>query len=180
MRIKREDIKILYDESTLRKRIKELGKEITEFYKDKTDVIYAVCVLKGSIHFFSELVLHIDLDVIYSFVHVTSYSGTNSTGRIKVKSWMEEEMENKYVLLVEDVVDTGLTLKYILRYLRRYRPKDIRIAALAEKKVHDHGINVDFAGYELDDKFLLGYGLDYNEIFRNLPYLGYIEPNSGG
>jgi len=180
LKIRREDIRILYDEDSLRKKIKEMGKKITDFYKDKTDVIHAVCVLKGSVHFFSELVLNIDLDVIYSFVHVSSYSGTNSTGRIKVKSWMEEDMEDRYVLLVEDVVDTGLTLKYILRYLRKYRPKDIKIAALVEKKVHDHGIKVDFSGFEIDDKFLLGYGLDYNEIFRNLPYLGYLKRKSEG
>ncbi len=175
MHIRREDIKVVYDEEMVRKRIHELGKEITEFYKDKTDTIHAVCVLKGAIHFFSELVLHIDLDVIYSFVHVSSYSGTSSTGKIRVKSWMDESMEDKYVLLVEDVIDTGLTVKYILRYLRKYRPKDIRIVALAEKKAHDHGIPLDFVGFEFDDKFLLGYGLDYNEIYRNLPFIGYVE-----
>ena len=88
---------------------------------------------------------------------------------------MEEDLEDKYVLLVEDVVDTGHTLRYILRYLRKYHPKDIRIAALVEKKAHDHGINVDFVGFELEDQFLLGYGLDYDEVLRNLPYLGYLK-----
>ncbi len=175
MKIERSDIEVLYSWDDIRKRVAELGREITEFYRGKTDTIYAVCVLKGSVHFFSELVLNIDLDVIYSFVHVSSYSGVNSTGRIRVKSWMEEDMEDKYVLLVEDVVDTGLTLRYILRYLKKYRPRDIRIAALAEKKAHDHGIDVDFVGFELGDQFLLGYGLDYEERFRNLPFIGYLK-----
>jgi len=176
LKIDKKDIKIIYDEEAVRKRIHELAKEITDFYKDKTDTIHAVCVLKGAVHFFSELVLHIDLNVIYSFVHISSYSGSSSTGKIRVKSWMEESMEDKYVLLVEDVIDTGLTVKYIMRYLRKYRPKDIRLAALAEKRAHDHGVTIDFVGFELDDQFLLGYGLDYNERFRNLPYIGYIEP----
>ncbi len=175
MKIKKDEIEVLYSLEEIRERIREMGKEITEFYKGKTDVIYAVCVLKGAVHFFSDLVLNIDLDVVYSFVHVSSYSGTSSTGRIRVKSWMEEDLEDKYVLLVEDVVDTGHTLRYILRYLRKYHPKDIRIAALAEKKAHDHGINVDFVGFELKDQFLLGYGLDYDEVLRNLPYLGYLK-----
>jgi hypoxanthine phosphoribosyltransferase len=175
LKINREDIEVLYSWNDIRKKAAEMGKEITEFYKDKTDTIYAVCVLKGAIHFFSELVLNIDLDVIYSFVHLSSYSGTSSTGRVKVKSWMEEDMEDKYILLVEDVVDTGLTLRYILRYLRKYHPKDIRIAALAEKSLHDHGINVDFVGFRLEDQFLLGYGLDYEERFRNLPFIGYLK-----
>ena len=173
--IDRKDIKVIYTEEEVRKRIHEMAKEITEFYRGKTDVVHAVCVLKGSIHFFSELVLHMDIDVVYSFVHVSSYSGTSSTGKIRVKSWMEEEMEDKYVLLVEDVVDTGLTIKYIMRHLRKYRPKDIRVAALAEKKAHDHGVFVDFVGFEFEDEFLLGYGLDYNELYRNLPFIGYVE-----
>ncbi len=175
MKIDKSRIKIIYGEEEIRKRIHELAQEITEFYRDKTDTIHAVCVLKGAVHFFSELTLHIDLNVIYSFVHVSSYSGTASTGKIKVKSWMDESMEDKYVLLVEDVIDTGLTVKYIMRYLRKYRPRDIRLAALAEKKAHDHGVTVDFVGFELDDRFLLGYGLDYEEKFRNLPYIGYVE-----
>ncbi len=175
MNIERENIRVLFDYETVRRKIKELGREITNFYKDKTDTIHAVCVLKGAIHFFSELVLNIDLNVVYSFVHVSSYSGTSSTGRIKVKSWMDETLEDKYVLLVEDVIDTGLTVKYIMRYLRRYRPKDIRLVALAEKSTHDHGLTLDFVGFRLLDQFLIGYGLDYEEKFRNLPFLGYVE-----
>ncbi len=175
MKINREDIKILYTLDEIRDAAKKLGKEITDFYKDKTDVIHAVCILKGAIHFFTELVLNIDIDVIYSFIHITSYSGMDSTGRIRVKSWLEEDLEDKYLLIVEDVVDTGLTLRYVMRYLKKYRPKDIRIAALAEKSSHDHGIKVDFVGFHLEDQFLLGYGLDYDERFRNLPFLGYVE-----
>ncbi len=175
MKIEREDIKVLYSLDEIREAARKLGKEITNFYKDKTDIIHTVCILKGAIHFFTELVLNIDLDVVYSFVHVTSYSGTDSTGRIRVKSWLDEDLEDKYLLIVEDVIDTGLTLRYLMKYLKKYRPRDIRIAALAEKTAHDHGIDADFVAFELQDQFLLGYGLDYDERFRNLPFLGYLD-----
>ncbi|RKX41351.1 MAG: hypoxanthine phosphoribosyltransferase [Thermotogae bacterium] len=169
------ELKTLFDEKTIRGRIRSLAKEIESYYKRRTNNLHAVCILKGSIHFFSELVMAIDMDVTYSFIHVSSYAGTESTGRIRVKSWIDESIEGKHVLVVEDVIDTGHTLKYILNYLRRYRPADLKIVTLVEKKKHDHGIPVDFVGFEIGDVFLVGYGLDYNEKYRNLPYLGYLE-----
>ncbi|PLV57518.1 hypoxanthine phosphoribosyltransferase [Thermotoga sp. SG1] len=169
-------IKVLIDEETLKKRVKELAQEIEEYYKDKTDTIHAVCILKGSIHFFSDLVLNMrNLNVKYSFIHVSSYQGTSSTGRIRVKSWIDESIHDEYVLLVEDIVDTGLTLQHIVRYLKKYDPRDFKIVTLIEKMVHDHGVPLDFVGFRVDDKFLVGYGLDVDEKFRNLPYIGYVE-----
>lgn len=169
-------IKVLIDEETLKKRIKELAREIEEYYLGKTDTIHAVCILKGSIHFFSDLMLNIrKLNVKYSFIHVSSYQGTSSTGRIRVKSWIDESIHDEYVLLVEDIVDTGLTLQYIVRYLKKYNPRDFRIVSLIEKTVHDHGVPLDFVGFKMDDKFLVGYGLDIDEKYRNLPYIGYVE-----
>jgi hypoxanthine phosphoribosyltransferase len=169
-------IKVLIDEETLKKRIKELAREIEEYYLGKTDTIHAVCILKGSIHFFSDLMLNIrKLNVKYSFIHVSSYQGTSSTGRIRVKSWIDESIHDEYVLLVEDIVDTGLTLQHIVRYLKKYNPRDFRIVSLIEKTVHDHGIPLDFVGFRVDDKFLVGYGLDIDEKYRNLPYIGYVE-----
>ncbi|AJG40603.1 MULTISPECIES: hypoxanthine phosphoribosyltransferase [Thermotoga] len=169
-------IKVLIDEETLKKRVKELAQEIEEYYKDKTDTIHAVCILKGSIHFFSDLVLNMrNLNVKYSFIHVSSYQGTSSTGRIRVKSWIDESIHDEYVLLVEDIVDTGLTLQHIVRYLKKYNPRDFKIVTLIEKTVHDHGVPLDFVGFRVGDKFLVGYGLDVDEKFRNLPYIGYVE-----
>jgi len=169
-------IKVLIDEETLKKRVKELAQEIEEYYKDKTDTIHAVCILKGSIHFFSDLVLNMrNLNVKYSFIHVSSYQGTSSTGRIRVKSWIDESIHDEYVLLVEDIVDTGLTLQHIVRYLKKYNPRDFKIVTLIEKTVHDHGVPLDFVGFRVGDKFLIGYGLDVDEKFRNLPYIGYVE-----
>lgn len=168
-------IKVLIDEETIRKRIKELAQEITDYYKRYTDTIHAVGVLKGSVHFFSELILNIDMNVKYSFVHVSSYQGSSSTGRIRVKSWIDESIENEYVLVIEDIVDTGLTLRYILKYLRKYRPKDLKVVTFLEKTVCDHGVDLDFVGFKIGNIFVVGYGLDYNEKYRNLPYVGYIE-----
>ena len=167
---------MLIDEGTLKKRVKELAQEIEEYYRNKTDTIHAVCILKGSIHFFSDLVLNMrNLNVKYSFIHVSSYQGTSSTGRIRVKSWIDESIHDEYVLLVEDIVDTGLTLQHIVRYLKKYNPRDFKIVTLIEKTVHDHGVPLDFVGFRVDDKFLIGYGLDVDEKFRNLPYIGYVE-----
>ncbi|HAA81844.1 MAG TPA: hypoxanthine phosphoribosyltransferase [Thermotoga naphthophila] len=169
-------IKVLIDEETLKKRIKELAGEIEDYYLGKTDTIHAVCILKGSVHFFSDLMLNIrKLNVKYSFIHVSSYQGTSSTGRIRVKSWIDESIHDEYVLLVEDIVDTGLTLQHIVRYLKKYNPRDFKIVSLIEKTVHDHGIPLDFVGFRVDDKFLVGYGLDIDEKYRNLPYIGYVE-----
>lgn len=169
-------IKVLIDEGTLKKRVKELAQEIEEYYRNKTDTIHAVCILKGSIHFFSDLVLNMrNLNVKYSFIHVSSYQGTSSTGRIRVKSWIDESIHDEYVLLVEDIVDTGLTLQHIVRYLKKYNPRDFKIVTLIEKTVHNHGVPLDFVGFRVDDKFLIGYGLDVDEKFRNLPYIGYVE-----
>ncbi|MDK2885830.1 MAG: hypoxanthine phosphoribosyltransferase [Thermosipho sp. (in: thermotogales)] len=169
------NLKILINEEELQSRIKELAKEITDYYKDKTDSIHAVCVLKGAIHFFTDLVKHIDLNVEYSFIHVSSYSGTESTGKIRVKSWIDEPIEKKYVLVVDDILDTGLTLSYILGYLRRYNPEDLKVATLLKKQGRNPAVSADFVGFDIEDKFVIGYGLDFDEKFRNIPYIGYLE-----
>ncbi|ODN29742.1 hypoxanthine phosphoribosyltransferase [Fervidobacterium thailandense] len=170
-------IEVLISSEQIKERVKQMGKEITEYYKDKTDTIHAVCVLKGSIHFFSDLVQNIDLNVEYSFIQVASYSGVSSTGRIRVKSWIDEPIENKYVIVVEDILDTGLTLSYILDYLRRYRPADLKVVTLLKKLGRNSQVTPDFVGFEIEDKFVIGYGLDYNEKYRNLPYVGWVKGN---
>ncbi len=167
-------IEVLISNEELKKRILELGKEITEFYKDKTNTLHAVCILKGSIHFFSELVQAIDMNIEYSFIQVSSYSGVSSTGRIRVKSWIDEPIENKYVIVVEDILDTGLTLSYVTEYMGRYNPADLRVVTLLKKLNREPKVKADFIGFEIEDKFVIGYGLDYNEKYRNLPYVGWV------
>jgi len=168
-------IEVMISNEQIKQRVKELGKEITDYYKDKTDTLHAVCVLKGSIHFFSELVQNIDMNVEYSFIQVSSYSGVSSTGRIRVKSWIDEPIEGRHVIVVEDILDTGLTLSYILEYLKRYRPADLKVVTLLKKLGRTPQVIPDFVGFEIEDKFVIGYGLDYNEKYRNLPYIGWVK-----
>ena len=135
-----------------------------------------VCVLKGSVHFFSDLLLSIEADVNYSFIQVASYKGTASSGRINVKSWIDEPIQDKNVIVVEDILDTGRTLKYILNYLSRYKPATLEVATLVDKYEKEHfGITPKYVGFETKDRFLLGYGLDFDQKFRNLPFIGYVD-----
>jgi len=170
----REITKSLHSEEEIRCKIKEMAEEIDRYYSQLTDRIIAVCVLKGAIHFFSELVLNLNLDVLYSFIHVSSYSGTRSSGRVKVNYWIDRSVRDEYVLVVEDILDTGLTLSYILKYLRKLSPKDLKLATLY-RKVGKSDIEPDFVGFNIEDKFIIGYGLDYEELYRNLPYVNYFE-----
>ena len=142
-------IHVLIEEDKIQKKVREIGKNITDYYKDKTDEIIAVCVLKGSVNYFSDLVKNIDLDVIYNFIQVSSYSGEITTGVVKVKSWLDEPLENKHVLIVEDIIDTGNTLKYIIKYLQRQNPLSIEVTSIVVKKAHEHGIDVKFPGFLL-------------------------------
>lgn len=172
-------VEVLIPEHELKRRIRELGRELTEYYRGKTDTVHAVCVLKGSIHFFSELVQSIELNVEYSFIQVASYSGVSSSGRIRVKSWIDEPIENRYVMLVEDILDTGLTLSYILDYLRRYRPADLKVVTLLRRLGRSSKVVPDFVGFDVEDKFVVGFGLDYNERYRNLPFVGWVREHGG-
>ncbi len=167
-------MEVLYTREEIHNRIIELSDEITNTYKPFTDDIMAVCVLKGAVHFFSDLVLEVKLNVMYSFVQVSSYSGAGSTERIKVKSWLDESIYGKHILVVEDIVDTGITLDYILRYFAKYRPATLKVVTLFEKKAHRKvNVPIDFVGFEIDDKFILGYGFDFDQKNRNLPYVGF-------
>jgi hypoxanthine phosphoribosyltransferase len=168
-------LKVLISEDDIQSKVENLAKDINTYYTKLTEEITAVCVLKGSVNFFSDLVKKIKLNVNYNFIQVSSYAGDITTGKVKVKSWLDEPLENKHVLIVEDIVDTGNTLKYIIKYLERQNPLSLEITSIVMKNVHPHGIDVKFPGFEIGDKFIVGYGLDYNEKYRNLPYIGYIE-----
>ncbi|WP_082128413.1 hypoxanthine phosphoribosyltransferase [Kosmotoga pacifica] len=172
-------LKVLFTKEEIIETVKRLAKEITEYYAPLTDEITAVCILKGSVHFYSDLLKELDLKVRYNFVHVSSYSGTTTTGKVRVKTWVDESLTGKYVLLVEDIVDTGNTLRYIINYIWKQRPADVKLVSLLEKTVHEHGVEIDFVGQKIDDKFVIGYGLDYDEFYRNLPYIGYVPKKEG-
>ena len=171
-----EKINVLIDEESLDKRIKELAEKISKDYKNEEIVL--VCILKGAIYFSVELSKKITNNtVILDFMKVSSYgNNTETTGKINFKLDTSIELENKNVIIVEDIIDSGLTLNYLYDYLKKKNPKTLKICVLLDKKERrKKDIKVDYTGFEIEDKFVVGYGLDYQEKYRNLPYIGYIE-----
>lgn len=168
-----DNIKVLINEKRLEKRIKEIAEKIEKDYEGK-EIVF-IGILKGSVMFMTELAKNIKSDVQFDFMDVSSYEGTESTGTIKVNKDLRDSIEGKDVIIVEDIIDTGRTLTYLLDYLKK-NPKSIRIATMLSKpsrRVLE--LNVDYIGFSIEDKFVVGYGLDYDEKYRNLPFIGYIE-----
>lgn len=169
-----EKINILINKSKLEKRIEELGKQIEKDYEGR-EIVF-IGILKGSVMFMSELAKNVKSSVALDFMDVSSYEGTESTGKIKINKDIRDSIEGKDVVIVEDIIDTGRTLTYVREYLKQKNPNSIKIATMLSKpsrRVME--LNVDYIGFTIEDKFVVGYGLDYNEKYRNLPYIGYIE-----
>ena len=175
MSINMDEIKVLIDEQTLQRRIQEMADQIKKDYEGKT--ITFICILKGSVFFTVDLAKKIDGDVRLEFIRVSSYGGaTCSSGEIKMKLDLKDSIRGKDVIVIEDIIDTGRTLKYLLEYLTLKRPNSLKLCTLLNKKerrVCD--VDVDYVGFEIPDEFVVGYGLDYDEKYRNLPYIGYFE-----
>lgn len=168
------EVNILINKSKLEKRIEELGKQIEKDYQGK-EIVF-VGILKGSVMFMSELAKNVKSNVELDFMDVSSYQGTQSSGTVTINKDIRNSIEGKDVILVEDIIDTGRTLTYVLEYLKQKNPNSIKIATMLSKpsrRVME--LNVDYIGFSIEDKFVVGYGLDYNEKYRNLPYIGYIE-----
>jgi len=170
------EIKTLIDEEELHSRIAELGNQITEEYKGKE--ITLICILKGSVFFTVELAKNIKGDVKLEFIRVSSYGeGTESTGEIKMKLDLKDSIQGKDVIVIEDIIDTGRTLAYLIEYLKMKKPNSVKLCALLDKPdrrvIKD--VKVDYTGFKIPDKFVVGFGLDWDEKYRNLPYIGYIE-----
>jgi len=169
-----KEVNILINKAKLEKRIEELGKQIEKDYEGK-DIVF-IGILKGCVIFMSELAKHIKNNVSLDFMDVSSYEGTESTGNIVINKDIQNSIEGKEVIIVEDIIDTGRTLTYVLDHLMQKNPNSIKIATMLSKpsrRVLE--LNVDYIGFSVEDKFIVGYGLDYNEQYRNLPYIGYIE-----
>lgn len=168
-------IKTLIDEEQLNKRISEIAKQIEEEYKNKE--ITLICILKGSIFFTVDLARKINEDVRLEFIRVSSYGeGTESTGEIKMKLDLKDSIQGKDVIVIEDIIDTGRTLSYLLEYLKMKKPNSLKLCALLDKPDRRKiDVKVDYTGFQIPDKFVVGYGLDWDEKYRNLPYIGYIE-----
>jgi hypoxanthine phosphoribosyltransferase len=164
----------LIDEEAIQKRVRELGQAITERYRGQS--LTAVCVLKGSFMFFSDLIRNIDLDVNCEFFGISSYQGTQSSGEVRVTLDVNAPIENKNILLVEDIVDTGLTMDYLLTTLKARRPKTLSSVALLHKPAAMKiPLELDYIGFKIENQFVVGYGLDYEGWFRNLPYIAEIQ-----
>ena len=169
-----ENIKVLYKEEELQKRIAELAKQIDADYQGKT--VTVISVLKGAVFFTVDLVTKMKTPIELEVMQVSSYEGTESTKKINVKKDLDNSIEGKDVLIVEDIIDTGHTLKHLKEYLMTKNPKSLKLAVLADKKERrEVDVEIDYTGFVIPNKFVIGYGFDYNEIGRNLPYVGYVE-----
>lgn len=163
-------IKTLIDERTLQKRVKSLAQEIENDYKDE-DIVF-ICILKGSIYFLTDLTKRIKNNITLEFMRVSSYgSGTESSGEIQLKLDLHNSIENKNVIVVEDIIDSGRTLSYLIKYLNIKKPKSLKLCTLLNKPdrrtIKD--VKVDYIGFTIPDYFVVGYGLDLDEKYRNIP-----------
>lgn len=170
-----EKIKVLISEEEVDARIRELGEKISKEYEGKQ--IHLICVLKGGVFFMCELAKRITVPVSMDFMCVGSYGdGTKSSGVVRLAKVLDESIENKEVLIVEDIIDSGNTLYYLMDVLRQRKPASLRLCTLLDKpdrRVKD--VHVDWTGFEIPDEFVVGYGLDYAQKYRNLPYIGVVE-----
>ncbi len=170
------DIKeILLSEEQLQEKINELGKRISEDYKGKDVILLGI--LKGSVIFMSDLMKTITIPCKMDFMAVSSYGdSTESSGIVKIIKDLDFEIKGKHVLIVEDIIDSGVTLKYLMKYLGARNPESLEIACLLNKpERRKEDIDVKYLGYDVKDYFLVGYGLDYAERYRNLPYIGILK-----
>ncbi len=167
--------RILYTEEELRRRVKELGAQITADYAGRRPILASV--LRGSYIFMADLTRAIDLDVTVDFMAVSSYgAGTVSSGQVEIKKDLSDTIEGRDLIIVEDILDSGNTLYYLMDVLRARRPASIRICALMDKpERRTKPISADYVGFTIPDAFIVGYGLDYAERYRNLPYVGVLK-----
>lgn len=170
-----ERIKVLLSEEEVDKRIQEIGDQISKDYAGEG--VHLVCVLRGGVFFLCELAKRITVPVSLDFMSVSSYgSDTKSSGVVKIVKDLDDSLTDKHVIVVEDIVDSGRTLSYLLEMLRDRGPKSMRLCTLLDKpdrRVVD--VNVDYTGFQIPDEFVVGYGLDYAQKYRNLPYIGVVE-----
>lgn len=170
-----EKISVLISEEEVDKRIREIGEQITNDYKGKE--IMLICVLRGGSFFMCELAKRINLDAKIDFMSVSSYGGgTQSSGHIKINKDLEESVEGKHVIVVEDIIDSGRTLSHLLNLLKSRQPASLALCTLLDKpdrRVVE--VPVDYTGFRIPDYFVVGYGLDYDQHHRNLPFIGKVE-----
>ena len=167
---------ILYTEERLAQIVREMGRRITEDYRDQN--LFMVSVLKGSLIFMADLMRAIEVPCAIDFLSVSSYgAGTSTSGEVRILKDLDSTLEGKDVLVVEDILDSGVTLSFLLKNLSARRPNSIRLCTLLDKPERRKvDIHPDYVGAVVPDKFIVGYGLDYAEKYRNLPYIGVLKP----
>ena len=166
----------LISQERLQARVREMGAEITRKFRDEPPIM--VCILKGAFVFFADLIRCVDLPVRIDFMAASSYGGgTVSTGVVRIMKDLDEPLEGKHVLIVEDIIDTGRTLSYLIEVLQGRGPADIRLCTLLDKPERrvKKMVKVDYTCFTIPDEFVVGYGLDYDQRYRNFPYIGVVE-----
>jgi hypoxanthine phosphoribosyltransferase len=175
MNAKNLELKPYISEEQLKEKIKSIGAELTEKFKNKK--VVAVCVLKGSFLFYSDLIREIQTDITCEFFGVSSYhGGTTSSGEVKVTLDLANPIEGQHVILIEDIVDTGLTMNYLIQSMQSRKPASITTVTLLEKpEALKVPCKLDHVGFKITNEFVVGYGLDYQGYYRNLPYIAQVQ-----
>ena len=174
--ITKNAIKVLLNEDELQAGISELADKLNNYYNEEE--LYIICVLKGSVMFTADLVKHLNMPIKMEFIRLSSYgSNLTSSGKVNAVDIALPDLNNKNVLIVEDIIDTGHTAKFLVDFINlNFKTKSLKFCSLLDKKIKRKvDIDADYFVFEVDDKFLVGYGLDYDGYFRNIPYIGYIE-----
>ena len=172
----KEEINVLIKEDEIVARVKELAEQINRDYEGKT--LHLICILKGSVFFTCELAKRLTIPVSLDFMSVSSYgSGTKSSGVVKIIKDLDEPLEGKNVIIVEDIIDSGRTLAYLIEVLKQRNPKNIELCTLLDKPERrvKKQVQVKYTCFTIPDEFVVGYGLDYDQKYRNLPYIGVVE-----
>ncbi len=170
------DLKVLYSENQIQEKIKEIASKMNALYNGEE--VTVICVLKGAVMFATDLVKYLNMPIQMEFIRLSSYgSSLTTSGKVNAVDIKLPDLNNKNVLIVEDIVDTGLTAKFLVDFMHmNFHVKSLKFCSLLDKKVtRKIDIEPDFYGFEVDDKFVVGYGLDYDGYYRNLPYIGYKE-----
>jgi hypoxanthine phosphoribosyltransferase len=172
----RNDIsKILKSEQVIQEKVQELGRQISRDYKGKFPVV--ICILKGGVLFMTDLIKNISIPLEIDFLSLSSYGdSTKSSGVVKIKKDIDIDIQGRHVIIIEDIVDSGLTLVYIEKYFEQHHPASIKVCTLLDKPAaHKTELKIDYVGFEIGNEFVVGYGLDFAQKYRNLPYIGILK-----
>ena len=166
---------VLFDEFRIQTRVREIGLQISHDYKDKVPVL--IGILKGGVVFLADLMRNINIPAELDFMAISSYgSSASSSGVVKIRKDIDIDISGRDVIIVEDIVDSGLSLQYIKDYIQKHSPASVKTCVLLDKpKAHKLEVSFDYVGFDISNEFVVGYGLDYNERYRNLPYIGILK-----